>query len=649
VAVSALAIVMITLLTGCKTINDLIKKLLEASGGYHVSVSPDTVKGGNPSNLNVQLGGAAPDYGADVLVFVSPPTAASASIDLFVPPGSYEGNVAVTTYPVSDDTVVELTADYDGNSGTAYLTVLAPVLTGLSTSAARVRGGHSLTGTVTIDGGAPHGASVGLRTDHPDICKINGVASLDYSQSSATFSIDTAAVADPTRVTITASYRGTSRSTELWIDPLMVQEYRVSSPLVFNGSTVTGTVVMNYPIEPADSAVVQLSTDRPDVTQTDNELTIPVGQRSATVAIATLPVDVQERVRLAATYGTGSAGARLVVHNLRYAAQDVGVPAGTVFVGSRQNTYSVPTAISADGNTIVGYAYNLQHTRYGTVVAERNAWVWKDDVVQKLDEGSALAISPDSGLIAGQHTFVSTGPHAQQYLNVGAAIWNPHGPHTPGVAPGAVLTEARGITDTGIVVGVASVARDHNRIASMAFVADSSGVRLFGPDGGAANAVSGGTIVGSAYGRAFQMNGQLTNLGTLPGGSSSAATGISDMQTIVGWSTYGGGDGTHATIWRRGQITDIGSLPGYPHATALGSNLLDWTVGYSSYSRDPSVNNYSDARAFLNVDSVMYDLTSLVEGSGWTLYTATAIGSNKIVGMGRSPNGYVTAYILMRR
>jgi probable HAF family extracellular repeat protein len=60
--------------------------------------------------------------------------------------------------------------------------------------------------------------------------------------------------------------------------------------------------------------------------------------------------------------------------------------------------------------------------------------------------------------------------------------------------------------------------------------------------------------------------GALTDLGTLPGGSSSDVGSINARGWISGGSTNGeidpltGGPVFHAVLWRNGQITDLGTL-----------------------------------------------------------------------------------------
>src|SRR2546422_4580137 len=82
----------------------------------------------------------------------------------------------------------------------------------------------------------------------------------------------------------------------------------------------------------------------------------------------------------------------------------------------------------------------------------------------------------------------------------------------------------------------------------------------------------------------------ITDLGTLPGGSFSAAYGINDAGLIVGASEFGGGwPVLHAVAWRDGEIHELGYRGGpsnYSIASAI--NNQGQIVGYGQMPYSPN-------------------------------------------------------------
>ncbi len=81
----------------------------------------------------------------------------------------------------------------------------------------------------------------------------------------------------------------------------------------------------------------------------------------------------------------------------------------------------------------------------------------------------------------------------------------------------------------------------------------------------------------------------ITDLGLLPGGTSSVANAINDNGEVVGGADVANGD-IHAFLWTaRNGMQDIGGLPGTNYASATdinlrgqvvgSSGLVDWTTG----------------------------------------------------------------------
>ena len=71
----------------------------------------------------------------------------------------------------------------------------------------------------------------------------------------------------------------------------------------------------------------------------------------------------------------------------------------------------------------------------------------------------------------------------------------------------------------------------------------------------------------------------VTDLGTLPGGSASAAYSINNSGQVVGYSTTSGNN--HAFLYSGGTMNDLGTLPGGDGSSANSINNSGQVVGSS--------------------------------------------------------------------
>jgi probable HAF family extracellular repeat protein len=313
-------------------------------------------------------------------------------------------------------------------------------------------------------------------------------------------------------------------------------------------------------------------------------------------------------------------------------------------------------------------------------------WINNDGDVVGCSDTETVYGYPCTGLVAGQHAFIWTKKAGMKDL---------------GTLPGATVSGAIGINESGTVVGYSNIkgqvttdfvavqwspAGAITNLGTLAGGASSSAFEINTTGevagdsfvaSGAVNATSwsdnkiknlgalpnaiftagldinnSGDIVGESvlsYGppfvsHAFFWNGSsMKDLGTLSGGITSIANAINVYGTIVGQSD---GEGTgghwHAVLWNSAhEIKDLGLLSGGTYSIAFAVNLNDVVVGYGNIS-----GNAPHALIWTSTDGIR-DLNSLIPaGSGWVLINANAINAGgQITGYG-TKGGHNHAFLL---
>lgn len=201
----------------------------------------------------------------------------------------------------------------------------------------------------------------------------------------------------------------------------------------------------------------------------------------------------------------------------------------------------------------------------------------------------------------------------------------------PGMFPG---TRARGVNAAGKVVGDSGTVNSR----SHAFIYDGARMTDLGtlPGGTSSRAVAindPGQIVGdsdtASHGtHAFLLSGGvMTDLGTL-GGTNSSAAAINADGVVVGDSDTAGDASHHAFLYRNGTMTDLGTLGGKT-SFASGINSLGQVVGRSEIAGD------TVQHGFLYTGGSMLDLNDLVP-PGVTISVAAGINeAGQIAAVGK--------------
>jgi probable HAF family extracellular repeat protein len=143
-----------------------------------------------------------------------------------------------------------------------------------------------------------------------------------------------------------------------------------------------------------------------------------------------------------------------------------------------------------------------------------------------------------------------------------------------------------------------------------------------------------GTAAGDTHAFLYQ-GGVMTDLGALPGGTTSYAAGVNDSGRVVGRSTSAGTGLYHAFLYENGVMSDLGLLPGGDTSQATGINNAGQIVGSAATA--------SGTRAFLHEGGGLVNLglppdplpSDLPPGATWvwTVSMAAAINaSGRIAG-----------------
>jgi hypothetical protein len=189
------------------------------------STNPSTVVGGDPSSGTVVLSSGAPFGGALISLSSSNPAVASVPANTTAPENSFTATFTITTSAVTANTVVTITAAYNGATRTATITVTpnapppGPTMSNLVVDSPVV-GGSASQGAAVLSAAAPQGgAAVSLSSSNPGVASVPASVTVLAGNSGASFSISTTAVSASTTVTISATYNGTTRTAPLSVTP----------------------------------------------------------------------------------------------------------------------------------------------------------------------------------------------------------------------------------------------------------------------------------------------------------------------------------------------------------------------------------------------------------------------------------------------
>jgi trimeric autotransporter adhesin len=203
-----------------KTDSLTVKAVLLAS----ITIPTATITGGNaPASSNrVALDGPAGPGGIVVTLSSSNPAAVGVPASVTVPEGQTTSPYFTITTPwVSADTVVTITASYNGTVKTDSVTVNEISIASVTVSPTSVKGGLPAGGSkITLDAPAPTGGLVvQLSSSNPKVTVPSTVTVPAGSKVSPTFSVITQTVTANLSATITATLNGNAQTATLTVTP----------------------------------------------------------------------------------------------------------------------------------------------------------------------------------------------------------------------------------------------------------------------------------------------------------------------------------------------------------------------------------------------------------------------------------------------
>lgn len=137
-----------------------------------------------------------------------------------VPGGSNTGVFLVHGFAVATDKSVLLTASYFGVTKTATVIVKMAVLASVTATKATLKAGESTYGRAILTGTVPSAMTVALSSSNPAALSVPSSVLVPKSNKvSAAFGIASHPVASSTVVTITATYKGVSKTVQVTVNP----------------------------------------------------------------------------------------------------------------------------------------------------------------------------------------------------------------------------------------------------------------------------------------------------------------------------------------------------------------------------------------------------------------------------------------------
>jgi hypothetical protein len=359
-AVASTTPVTITATNG-STVKTAVLSVTPAPALTSLALSPASVPLYNPSTGTVTLNAPAPAGGATVaLSSPTPSLLASLPASVVIPAGMRFATFALQAGNVSSPTDVTVNAAYAGATVPATLHI-TPAVAPLSVTIAPalLLGGTSASGTVALNGALATTVTVSLVSSQPGVLAVPASVSVFARQAtSLPFTVTTAAVTQPTNVTVTATYGGSTATATVRVTPDPAVRAVTAIASLVAGAIESASVVLDGPAGP-NGEVVTLESSDPSVASVPASVTVPAGATSATFAITAGAVSQTGLARLTASGGGEMSTVDVtvtptpVVTSLSLSWSSVAgggtlVPAGTITLNGAAPSGGVTVSLSSD-------------------------------------------------------------------------------------------------------------------------------------------------------------------------------------------------------------------------------------------------------------------------------------------------------------
>jgi len=247
-------------------------------------VNPNRIPSGTGTTGTVTISSPAPQGGQAVDLAVN---ASAVVLPAFVtvPPASTVVSFPISTKAIDYTVTVNVVASIRSSKRVATLTLDPCPIRAFAVFPKSIPGGVSVNGQVVLRSAAPSGGATVTLTDNSPATSPQASVLIPAGQTTGSFAVLTAVVANNVVSTLTATYAGAVRTTQLTVTNVVaLHSTSVNPTQVQGGSAATGRVVLTKPASVAE--VVSLS-DNLSVLTTPASVAVPIGANQANFPVTT--------------------------------------------------------------------------------------------------------------------------------------------------------------------------------------------------------------------------------------------------------------------------------------------------------------------------------------------------------------------------